>query len=125
MQLCVRLLHLVCEVRVVLLCSVSCIPSSSLHLAMANSSETDDIGCDVEVWTKRQIPTVQHSGTDPWVVISLCSSPIFDVKKYTYDFLCNYPHILFLIYFAGGILGPGSRTAEDLTITYPISRIAY
>jgi len=49
MQLCVGLLHLVCEIRVVLLCSVSCNPFSSLRLAMANSSETDDIGYDVEV----------------------------------------------------------------------------
>jgi len=49
MQLCVGLLYLVCEVRVVLLCSMSCIPFSSLRLAMANSSETDDIDCDVDV----------------------------------------------------------------------------
>jgi len=49
LRLCVGRLYLVCEVRVVLLCSVSRIPFSSLRLAMANSSETDDIGCDVEV----------------------------------------------------------------------------
>jgi len=61
MRLSVGLLYLVCEAGVVL-CSVYCIPFSSLRLAMANISEID-IGCDVEVWTKRELPTGQGSET--------------------------------------------------------------
>ena len=42
--MCVRLLYLVCDARVMLLWLMSCIPFASLRLEMTNSSETDDIG---------------------------------------------------------------------------------
>ena len=54
MRLSVGLLYLVCEAGVVL-CSVYCIPFSSLRLAMANISEID-IGCDVEVGRRENYP---------------------------------------------------------------------
>ena len=48
----VTLLYLLCKARVELLYSMSCASFSDLPLAKANNSETDNIGCNVEVWNE-------------------------------------------------------------------------
>jgi len=71
MRLYVGLFYLVFEARVVLLYSMTCIPFSSLRLAMSNSSDTDNIGCDVEVWMKRELPTNIHSVANTCKVLNI------------------------------------------------------
>jgi len=52
MQSSVTLLYLFCKARVVPPYSMSCVLFSDLPLAKANNSETDNIGCNVEVWNE-------------------------------------------------------------------------
>ena len=52
MQSSVTLLYLFVKARVVPLYSMSFVSFSDLPLAKANNSETDNIGCNVEVWNE-------------------------------------------------------------------------
>jgi len=60
------------------MCPVFCIPFSSLRLAKANSSETDDIGCDSSGRSERNTHGLRFEGYE-------FTLPVRDMKGSGYE----------------------------------------
>jgi len=75
MRSCAELLHLFCVARVVLLCLLSCVPFFSLHLAMANNSETDSIGCVWKCRRSKKYPRPRPSSSTNFPPRSIKNNP--------------------------------------------------